>query len=114
MRTAWTVAICRTGCWLYVCAKACEPKIEEAQEAPALRAKDDGGTPDIEATGRTLAPIQTVVMSFGWNQSLGKPDLPMHHLHVYFPVQLVHKLERMKTDLKFTDVTPEDDTKKTQ
>ena len=77
-----------------------------------LRAKDDGGTPDIEATGRTLALMQTVVMSFGRNQSLGKPDLPIHHLHVYFPVQLVHKLvERMKTDLKFTDVTPEDDTK---
>ena len=53
--------------------------------------------------------MQTVVMSFGRNQSLGKPDLPIHHLHVYFPVQLVHKLvERMKTDLQFTDATPED------
>ena len=87
--------------WLYgllsFCAKACESKIEEAQGTPVLKAKDDGGTPDIEATGRTLALMQTVVMSFGRNQSLGKPDLPIHHLHVYFPVQLVHKLvERMK------------------
>ena len=60
--------------WLYgllsFCAKACESKIEEAQGAPVLRAKDDGGTPDIEATGRTLALMQTVVMSFGRNQSL--------------------------------------------
>ena len=61
--------------------------------APVLRAKDEGGAPDTEATGRTLA------MSFGRNQSLGKPDLPIHHLHV-FPVQLVHKLvERMKNRL---------------
>ena len=88
--------------WLYgllsFCAKACESKIEEANGAPVLRAKDEGGAPDTEATGRTLALMQTVVMSFGRNQSLGKPDLPIHHLHVYFPVQLVHKLvERMKT-----------------
>ena len=99
--------------WLYgllsFCAKACEFKIEEANGTPILRAKDERGTPDIEATGRTLALMQTVVMSFGRNQSLGKPDLPIHHLHVYFPVQLVHKLvERMKTDLQFTDATPED------
>ena len=102
--------------WLYgllsFCAKACESKIEEANGAPVLRAKDEGGAPDIEATGRTLALMQTVVMSFGRNQSLGKPDLPIHHLHVYFPVQLVHKpVERMKTDLQFTDATPEDDNK---
>ena len=102
--------------WLYgllsFCAKACESKIEEANGAPVLRAKDEGGAPDTEATGRTLALMQTVVMSFGRNQSLGKPDLPIHHLHVYFPVQLVHKLvERMKTDLQFTEATPEDDNK---
>ena len=54
--------------WLYgllfFCAKACESKIEEANGAPVLRAKDEGGAPDIEATGRTLALTQTVVMSF--------------------------------------------------
>ena len=53
--------------------------------------------------------MQTVVMSFGRNQSLGKPDLPIHHLHVYFPVQLVHKLfERMTTDLRFTAAASEE------
>ena len=88
--------------WLYgllsFCAKACESKIEEANGAPVLRAKEEGGAPATKATGRTKALMQTVVMSFGRNQSLGKPDLPIHHLHVYFTVQLVHKLvERMKT-----------------
>ena len=57
----------------------------EANGAPVLGAKDEGDTPALEATGRTLSLMQTVVMSFGRNQSLGKPDL--HHLHVYFPVQ---------------------------
>ena len=99
--------------WLYgllsFCAKACESKIEEANGIPVQRAKDEGGTPDIEATGKTLALMQTVVMSFGRNQSLGKPDLPIHHLHFYFPVQLVHKLvERLKTDLLFSEATPEE------
>ena len=47
-------------------------------------------------------------MSFGRNMSLGKPDLPIHHLHVYFPVQLVHKLVERMIDLKFTNATPED------
>ena len=65
------------------------PKIEEANGTPVWKAKEEGGTPDIEATGRTLAQMQTVVMSFGRNQSLGKPDLPKNHLRVYFPVQLV-------------------------
>ena len=32
--------------------------------------------------------MQTVVMSFGRNQYLGKPDLPINHVHVYFPVVL--------------------------
>ena len=98
--------------WLYgllsFCAKACESKIAEANGAPVLGAKDEGGTPALEATGRTLSLMQTVVMSFGRNQSLGKPDLPIHHLHVYFPVQLVHKLVERMNDLHFTDATPED------
>ena len=98
--------------WLYgllsFCAKACESKIAEANGTPVLGAKDEGGTPALEATGRTLSLMQTVVMSFGRNQSLGKPDLPIHHLHVYFLVQLVHKLVERVTDLRFTDATPED------
>ena len=99
--------------WLYgllsYCAKACESKIEETNGVPVWKAKEEGGTPDIEATGRTLALMQTVVMSFGRNLSLGKPDLPIHHIHVYFPVQFVHKLvARMKTDLLFTEIAPEE------
>ena len=94
---------------LSYCAKACESKIEEANGTPVWKAKEEGGTPDIEATGKTLALMQTVVMSFGRNQSLGKPDLPIRHIHVYFPVQFVHKLvARMKTDLLFTENFPED------
>ena len=98
--------------WLYgllsFCAKACEAKIEEANGRPVQKAKEEGGVPDLEATGKTLALMQTVVMSFGRNQRLGTPDLPIHHLHVYFPVQLVHKLiARMRTDLHFTEATQE-------
>ena len=100
------------GYWLYgllsFCAKACDSKTAEVNGTPALRAKDERSTPTLEATARTLALMQTVVMSFGRNQSLGKPDLPIHHLHVYFPVQLVHKLVERMDSLKFTDVTPED------
>ena len=92
--------------WLYgllsLCAKACEAKIDEANGTPLQRAKEESGTQDAEATGKTLALMQTVVMSFG------KPDLPIHHLHVYFPVQLVHRLiERMTTDLRFTAAASE-------
>ena len=72
------------------------------------KAKEEGGVPDLETTGKTLALMQTVVMSFGRNQRLGTPDLPIHHLHVYFPVQLVHKLiARMRTDLHFIEATQE-------
>ena len=45
--------------------------------------------------------MQTVVMSFGRNVSSGKPNLPIHHLRVYFPVQLAHKLVERVVDLKF-------------
>ena len=36
--------------------------------------------------------MQTVVMSFARGLHLGKPELPIDHAHVYFPVQLVHKV----------------------
>ena len=49
---------------------------------------------------------QTVVMSFGRNQSLGKPDLPIITC-VFASVQLVHKLVERMDRLRFTDVTPE-------
>ena len=98
------------GFWLYgllsFCAKACETKTAEANGAPAFRAKEERATPALEPNSKTLSLMQTVVMSFGRNQNLGRPDLPIHHVHVYFPVQLVHKLiERMKV-LHFQDVTP--------
>ena len=98
------------GYWLYgllsFCAKACESKTAEANGAPAFQAKDERGTPALEPNSKTLALTQTVVMSFGRNQSLGRPDLPIHHLHVYFPVQLVHKLIARMKGLHFQDVTP--------
>ena len=98
------------GFWLYgllsFCAKACETKTAEAKGAPALRAKEERATPALEPNRKTLSLMQTVVMSFGRNQNLGRPDLPIHHLRVYFPVQLIHRLiERMK-GLHFQDVTP--------
>ena len=100
------------GFWLYgllsFCAKACETKTAEANGAPALRAKEERATPALEPNGKTLSLMQTVVMSFGRNQNSGRPDLPIHHVHIYFPAQPVHKLiERMK-GLRFQDVTPED------
>ena len=36
--------------------------------------------------------MQTVVMSFARGLYLGKPELPIDHVHVYFPVQIVHKV----------------------
>ena len=72
----------------------------------AHRAKDERATPALEPNSKTLSLMQTVVMSFGRNQNLGRPDLPIHYLHVYFPAQPVHRLiERMK-GLHFKDVTP--------
>ena len=36
--------------------------------------------------------MQTVVMSFARDLHLGKPELSMDHVHVYFPVQIAHKV----------------------
>ena len=36
--------------------------------------------------------MQTVVMSFARGLYLGKPELPIDHVRVYFPVQIVHKV----------------------
>ena len=36
--------------------------------------------------------MQTVVMSFARGLYLDKPELPIDHVHVYFPVQIVHKV----------------------
>ena len=88
--------------------KPAKPKLKKPTGVQCRKAKEEGGVPDLEATGKTLALMQTVVTSFGRNQRLGTPDLPIYHLHVYFPVQLVHKLKaRMRTDLHFTEATQE-------
>ena len=36
--------------------------------------------------------MQTVIMSFARGLYLGKPELPIDHVRVYFPVQIVHKV----------------------
>ena len=39
---------------------------------------------------------------------MGKADLPINHVHVYFPVQVVHKLVERCRALGLQDVTPEE------
>ena len=84
--------------WLYgllsFCAKSCEAKTAEAGGEPDFRTskerKQDSSAPALEPTRNSLALMQTVVMSFARGLYLGKPELP--HVHVYFPVQIVHKV----------------------
>ena len=52
--------------------------------------------------------MQTVVVSFARNLYLGKADLPINHVHVHFPVQVVHKLAERCIALGMQDVTPEE------
>ena len=87
-------------CWLYgllsFCAKSCEAKTAEAGGEPDFRTskerKQDSSAPASELTRNSLALMQTVVMSFARGLYLGKPELPIDHVHVYFPVQIVHKV----------------------
>ena len=86
--------------WLYgllsFCAKSCEAKTVEAGREPDFRTskerKQDSSAPALEPTRNSLALMQTVVMSFARGLYLGKPELPIDHVRVYFPVQLVHKV----------------------
>ena len=86
--------------WLYgllsFCAKSCEAKTAEAGGAPDFRTskerKQDNSAPALEPTRNSLALMQTVVMSFARGLYLGKPELPIDHVHIYFPVQIVHKV----------------------
>ena len=86
--------------WLYgllsFCAKSCEAKTAEAGGEPDFRTskerKQDSSAPALEPTRNSLALMQTVVMSFARGLYLGKPELPIDHVHVYFPVQIVHKV----------------------
>ena len=86
--------------WLYgllsFCAKSCEAKTTEAGGEPDFRTskerKQDSTSPVLEPTRNSLALMQTVVMSFARGLYLGKPELPIDHVHIYFPVQMVHKV----------------------
>ena len=48
--------------------------------------------------------MQTVVMSFARGLYLGKPELPIDHVHVYFPVQIVHKVIAQCKALKLKEI----------
>ena len=97
--------------WLYgllsFCAKSCEAKTAEAGGEPDFRTskerKQDSSAPALEPTRNSLALMQTVVMSFARGLYLGKPELPIDHVHVYFPVQIVHKVIAQCKALKLTE-----------
>ena len=86
--------------WLYgllsFCAKSCEAKTAETGGEPDFRTskerKQDSSAPALEPTHNSLALMQTVVVSFARGLYLGKPELPIDHVRVYFPVQIVHKV----------------------
>ena len=48
--------------------------------------------------------MQTVVMFFARGLYLGKPELPIDHVHIYFPVQIVHKVTTQCEALKLGEV----------
>ena len=79
---------------------------------PAFKAKEEGKkegpTPILEPNRNSLALMQTVVMSFARNLYLGRPDLPIDHVHVCFPVQVVHKVVERCIALNMQDVTPDE------
>ena len=47
--------------------------------------------------------MQTVVMSFARGLYLGKPELPIDHVRVNFPVQIVHKVIAQREALKLKE-----------
>ena len=102
--------------WLYgllsFCAKSCEAKTAEVGGLPIFKTnregKKDCTTPVLEPTRNSLALRQTVVMSFARSLYLGKAELPIDHVHVYFPVQVVHKVVEQCIAHGLQDVTPEE------
>ena len=88
--------------------KRVRPKLWKARGIPAFRPRDENATPALESNRNAFSLMQTVVMSFGRNLCLGKPDLPIYHLHENLPVQLIHKLVESMGVLRFRDVTPEE------
>ena len=99
--------------WLYgllsFCAKSCEAKTTEAGGEPDFRTskerKQESTAPALEPTRNSLALMQTVVMSFARGLYLGKPELPIDHVHIYFPVQIVHKVTAQCEALKLGEVS---------
>ena len=98
--------------WLYgllsFCAKSCEAKTTEAGGDPDFRTskerKQESTAPALEPTRNSLALMQTVVMSFARGLYLGKPELPIDHVRIYFPVQIVHKVIAQCEALKLGEV----------
>ena len=74
---------------LSFCAKNCEAKTAEAGGEPDFRTskerKQDNAAPALEPACNSLALMQTVVMSFARGLYVGKPELPIDHVHVSFP-----------------------------
>ena len=99
--------------WLYgllsFCAKSCEAKTTEAGGEPDFKTskerKQESTAPALEPTRNSLALMQTVVMSFARGLYLGKPELPIDHVHIYFPVQIVHKVTAQCEALKIGEVS---------
>ena len=101
--------------WLYgllsFCAKSCEAKTTEAGGEPNFKTskerKKESTAPALEPTRNSLALMQTVVMSFARGLYLGKAELPIDHVHIYFPVQIVHKVAAQCHALGFDEATPD-------
>ena len=99
--------------WLYgllsFCAKSWEAKTTETGGEPDFKTskerKQESTAPALEPTRNSLALMQTVVMSFARGLFLGKPELPIDHVHIYFPVQIAHKVTAQRVALKLGEVT---------
>ena len=72
-----------------ILSKSCDAKTTEAGGQSNFKAskerKKEGTAPVLEPTRNSLALMQTVVMSFGRGLYLGKAELPIDHVHIYFP-----------------------------
>ena len=96
---------------LSFCAKSCEAKTTETGGEPNFKTskerKQESTALALEPTRNSLALMQTVVMPFARGLYLGKPELPIDHVHIYFPVQIVHKVTAQCLALNFGEVTPD-------
>ena len=88
-----------TGCMAFCPSVPRAARRRQQKQEENLRKKS---APALEPTRNSLALMQTVVMSFARGLNLGKPELPIDHAHVYFPVQIVHKVIAQCEALKLT------------